>query len=337
MNQLWIDQKYASIISSSLEQVKDRSNNRFRLNFRCPFCGDSHKSKFKTRGWLYENQEALHFNCFNCGTTASFSYFLNSINPVLYKEYCVERFGKTSKTISTIKMEQPVFEKKLSVLPECSSISSLDDRHYAKKYMVDRKIPTKFLDDFYFVEKFFEWTNKNIDPSKFVDIIKDESRIVFPLRNRDGDIFGIQGRALGPSKTKYITIRLNETEPKIYGLDRHNPSKKTFVLEGPIDSLFLPNAIAMVGADANLDQILNKESTIIVLDNEPRSREIVNRLHKYMSSGWKICLFPTTFNFKDINDAIMAGLTSDMIVEIIESNSWSGLEAALQLKFWSKI
>ena len=62
---------------------------------------------------------------------------------------------------------------------------------------------------------------------------------------------------------------------KIFGIDRWNKSETTYVTEGPLDSLFLKNAISSCGGDI-VSAIKNfpKENMIVVYDNEPRSPTI---------------------------------------------------------------
>jgi hypothetical protein len=340
MSHLYIDQKYASIVSSSLEKVKDKSDGRFKLNFRCPLCGDSEKSKYKTRGWLFESNGALFYKCFNCGRSPSFGNFLKEISPVLYNDYRLERFknDRPNWKAEEVKKEEPpaAIEIKNAV-----TIASLDEFHPAKKYLIQRKLPRDSFKDLLYVDKFYAWVNENVLPGKFNEnaLKIDEPRIVFPLKKSDGKVFGFQGRVFGDSKstTRYITIRLADDTPKIFGLDRYDPSKKGLVVEGPIDSLFLPNCVAMVGAEANVAHVVNKDLTTIIFDNEPRNREIVSAMNKYISNGWKICIWPSNLKPKDINDLVLAGYTSKQVEDIVASNTYQGLEANLKMKFWSKV
>lgn len=81
-----------------------------------------------------------------------------------------------------------------------------------------------------------------------------------------------------------------------YGLWRVDPKKKVYVVEGPIDSLFIPNTIAMVGAGAieNLHDRLIGTEVVYVLDNEPRNKQIVNYMDRLINKGCKICICPPT-------------------------------------------
>ena len=125
---------------------------------------------------------------------------------------------------------------------------------------------------------------------------------------------------------------------KIYGLDRVDYGQRVYVVEGPIDSLFLPNAIAVSGASFDtpiIRQLLTNAT--LVMDNEPRNKDIVRQLGKYIDLGYNVCMYPDNIEEKDINDMIKAGKTPDEILNIINTNTFSGMEAKLKFADWRKI
>ena len=136
---------------------------------------------------------------------------------------------------------------------------------------------------------------------------------------------------------KYITIKGDKSIDRLwYGLWRVDPKKRVYVVEGPIDSLFLNNATAMVGAGALKDVPLrfeNSEMTYI-LDNEPRNRQICAYIEKLIELGRDVCIWPDNIEEKDINDMVMAGHNAQSMVE---SNVYSGLQAKLQFNTWKRI
>jgi hypothetical protein len=126
---------------------------------------------------------------------------------------------------------------------------------------------------------------------------------MIPFRNEEGEIFAYQGRAFGSETPKYITIKLDEDADKIFGLDRVDKSKPILVVEGPLDSLFLDNCVAMAGADFN-----NFEGDLtIVFDNEPRNKEICKQIEKIINKGRSIVLWPEQIKEKDINKILYIG------------------------------
>jgi hypothetical protein len=264
-----IDSKYINLVSSRLQKFKRVKADLY--NFRCCFCGDSQRNKSKARGYLYPVKNNTNFKCHNCGASLSFNNFLKELDPVLHKQYTLEKFkeGHTGKNfvVEAPKFDftKPTFKKKLD-LPKASTNS------IAKEYLEKRKLnPEKF----YFADKFKEWTNTQ--KHTFDTIGRDESRIIIPMYDTDSNLIGFQGRALGPNSVKYITVMLSDDAPKIYGLDQINTSKPIYIVEGPFDSTFVENAVAMCGSDIDI-RSFGWCDYIYVFDNEPRNREIVNRI-----------------------------------------------------------
>ena len=170
----------------------------------------------------------------------------------------------------------------------------------------------------------------------------DHPRLMIPFRDEKGEIFAYQGRAFGDEKPKYITIKLDEDADKIYGLDKVTHDKPVLVVEGPIDSMFLDNCIAVAGADFSKPLsiggrlMLNGELTII-FDNEPRNKEICKQIEKNISQGRNVVIWPDSMKHKDINDMIIAGYTKEQVQQIITDNTFSGAAAQLRFTEWRKI
>jgi len=320
-----VDSKYIGLVSSRLQKFKKVKNNLY--NFRCPICGDSQKNKNKTRGYFYQVKNNTNFKCHNCGASLSFNNFLKEIDVSLHKQYTLEKFkeGHTGKNfvVESPKFEftKPTFKKSIN-LPKASS----DSR--AKEYLINRKIDP---DKFYFADKFMEWTNSQ--KQTFDTITRDESRIVIPMYDENKNLIGFQGRALGKSFTKYITVMLDEEAPKVYGLDTIDKTSPVYITEGPFDSTFIRNSIAMCGADVDIGG-WGIGNAVYVYDNEPRNREIVQRIRKTIDNGYSIIIWPSNVEQKDINDMILAGHD---IMSMLESNTYSGLEAKIKFNNWKKI
>lgn len=324
----YIDTKYINLISIRLEKFTKKKNDLY--NFRCPYCGDSAKNKNRARGFLYSKKADMVYKCHNCGIGRSFSNFLKDLDTSLHDEYVMERFksGLTGKStvVAEPKFEfkKPVFEK--TPLSDLKRIEELNNSHPAKEYLLNRQIPEKYFSKFYYAEDFHAW-------AKTETKIK-ESRIVIPLKSKSGKLFGFQGRALDKgSKLRYITTILDDRYAKLFGLDSLDFNKKIYVTEGPFDSLFLSNAIAMCGSDVYLDKSIYKDR-VFVLDNEPRNVQIVNRYEKLIDAGEQVVIWPSTIKEKDINDMVISGLNPQTI---IEDNTYQGLEAKVQFTTWKKV
>ena len=330
-----VDSKYIGLISSRLQKFKKVKEGLY--NFRCFYCGDSQKNKNKTRGYIYKLKNDYNYKCHNCGISKSFPNVLKDLDSSLYDQYVMERYkngttGKRSNVASPkFNFDKPEFSKKSLDLP---TIKELNKEHLAREYVEKRKIPQKYFTELYFCEKFKEWTNTQ--KNTFDNLDNDEPRIIIPLINH-GKVFGFQGRSLNRnSKVKYITIILDDKHPKMYGLDKVDYTKTVYVVEGPIDSMFLDNSIAMVGADIDYMFFISNFQTdfVMVYDNEKRNRQIVDRIEKAIDSHFPVVIWPNDIVEKDINDMVLSGLD---VQSVIESNTYSELEAKLKFSLWKKI
>jgi len=320
-----VDSKYIGLVSSRLQKFKRVKTDLY--TFRCPLCGDSQKNKNKTRGYIYRVKNNTNFKCHNCGASSSFNNFLKKMDATLHKQYTLEKFrdGHTGKNFV---VEEPKFDFKKPIFKKSIDLPKASSNPVAAEYLRNRKIdPNKF----YYAEKFMEWTNTQ--KKTFDSINRDESRIVIPMYDKDKNLIGFQGRALGKSFTKYITVMLDEGAPKIYGLDTVNQKLPIYVVEGPFDSTFINNSLALCGSDGDV-HCLEGSIVIFVYDNEPRNREIVNRIGKCISAGKRVVIWPNGIIEKDINDMIIAGHN---VQEMIELNTYSGLEAKIKFNNWKKI
>ena len=326
----YLDTKYINLASASLQKYKKVKNGLW--TFRCPYCGDSKKNKNKTRGYIFSVKGDHVFKCHNCGITRSFSNFLKDHVPHVYDEYVMERYkeGTIGKNVPKPDLTQfiskPKFEKKTIDL---EPLSCLNNFHVAKKYILDRGIPENKLDRLFYCPNFKEWTNKQ--KQTFSDTTNDEERIIIPLNDTDGNLIGFQGRSLSPNaKMRYITVMLDEDAPKLYGLDHINKNETIYIVEGPLDSFFLENAVAMCGSDVDI-RSFGWSDYIWVYDNEPRSRQITDKISKSIDAGDAVVIWPRSIKEKDLNDMVTSGIN---VKNVIQSNVYQGLKAKLQLSNW---
>lgn len=336
-----VDRKYISLLSNRLERFTRKSDRLF--NCRCPLCGDSKHNKIKTRGYLYERKGTTLYYCHNCGASMSFNKFLKTVDPLLYKEYTQETFlakhdsnHNVDKQPDITKFSRPQFLKD-SPLKELKKISQIDWRHPAKAYVDKRMLPSASHHKLFYAPKFKTWVNSFI-PEKF-KFDKDEPRLIIPFLDEEKNCFGFQGRAFLDVGPRYITIMLDDTKPKVFGLDSVDMTKRFYITEGPIDSLFLPNAIAMAGADLNISWIdkNNRKNAVFVYDNEPRNKDIIKRMEKVIELGHNICIWPASMIQKDINDMVLAGHSAADVQRLIDKHACEGLEAKLALMMWRKV
>jgi len=327
----FIDVKYINLISSRLSKFKRVKPKLY--NFRCPICGDSQKNKNKARGFLYQVKNNTNFKCHNCGISISLANFIKELDPTTYKQYTFEKFkeGNTGKNFVTETPEdvfarissKPKFKKKVVIdLPSAYDVS------VSKHYLESRAI---WEGKFYYAENFQEFVN-TLKPGSFENTKYGEPRIVIPLI-RGEKLIGLQGRALSSNPVKYLTIMLDEDEPKIYGLEKINKDSQVFITEGPFDSTFVRNSVAMCGADCDVGS-LGIGDPVWIFDNEPRNPHITRRIERTIDEGGKVIIWPSSVREKDINDMVLSGHN---VQDIIDKNTFKGLEAKLKFTTWKKV
>jgi len=320
------------LISARLHKFKKVKPHLY--NFRCNICGDSQKQKNKARGYLYRVKNNTNYKCHNCGISVSFNSFLKDLDPETHKEYIFEKFkdGKTGKNFAAqtpedifkkVETSKPEFKMKIVIdLPS----AFLESR--AKNYLESRAI---FRGEFYFARNFQEFVN-TIKPDTFKSTHYGEERIVIPLI-RNNTLIGVQGRALSSNPIKYLTIMLDDDAPKVYGLDTIDKRLPVYVVEGPFDSTFINNSVALCGSDGEIRD-LERSDKVFVYDNEPRNKEIVSRIERCIERGERVVIWPTTIREKDINDMVLSGHN---VQDIVESNVYTGLQAKLKFTTWKKV
>ena len=334
----FIDKKYINLISGQLEKFKWKSGSL--ANCRCPICGDSSKNKTKTRGYFYEKSNSFFYKCHNCGFGSNIKNFLDKVSPSLKGEYQLELFDEKfsgRKKQEPPKMNfKPFFTQKKGIV-KTTKVSDLPDDHVCKQFVVNRNIPVDWHDKLLYTDNFNNLVNLLIDDSSNYP---EEERLVIPFTDEKDEIYAVQGRKITDADTpKYYTAKTKNTERLWFNLWGVDPTETVMIVEGPIDSMFLSNAVALVGSGAitNLPDRLKDSDVIYVLDNEPRNPQIVSYYRGLIESGLKICLWPDNLREKDVNDMILSGKSKDEIETIIKENSYQSLQAELKFNNWRKV
>lgn len=326
---LYIDKKYVNLVSGSLEKFKWKKETL--ATCRCFKCGDSEKNKSKTRGYFFEHKGNYVYKCHNCGFACGLYGVLESVSPTLCKEYAFENFREKepARNVEPIKQKvEPLFTD-LGI-----RLDRLSQDHKAVKYVASRQIPKEKYSNFYYCSDFSAILRT------FGKEGTKEDRLVIPFYDETGELLGVQGRSFNECKDaiRYITLKRQGCESLWYNLDKVDPRETVYVTEGPIDSMFIPNAVAMQGAKwiDDLPEKIKKSKVVFVFDNEPRNEEIVNILEKYVNAGRHVVVWPEDINKKDINDMVLAyGLPTT--IKLIINSVYTGLSAKMKYTYWKRV
>ena len=347
MNNIFVDLNYITIISPYLHRFKIKNHNPHLSTFRCPYCNDSRKNTKKTRGYLYQIGDNINYKCHNCGKSTSFNNFLYDIDVNIHSEYRMAKFVEGKEKVEnnleellkkTTQIPQFKSESKIvNIFKDLKKISQLDHNHEAKKYIQSRHIPNPYHAKLYYTNNFFKWVN-TILPNKFEDkLLKyDHGRIVIPFFNEKKECFAFQGRALNDTYLRYITIKLDSSMPKIFGLDTIDKSKAVIIVEGPFDSMFIENSLAVGGGDLLFVEKFGIDNRIFCWDNEPRNIEIIKKMEAAIEAGERIIIWPEWLEEKDVNNIILKYPQID-INKLLADNTYKDLLAKLKFTKWRKI
>jgi hypothetical protein len=249
----------------------------------------------------------------------------------LSKEYNAENFlERNNFKKDTVRVEIPApieIKHHLNIIP----ITELEESHKARKFIQDRKIPVEHWKNIGFAKNFAKIAEEF--DSSYKNRFADEERIIILIRSQMG-ICGIQGRSFSNNRMKYITLK-KENRSCFYNYDMVDTSKKFYVLEGPIDSMFIDNSIATLGMSGfkTLNEKIDDTNAVYVVDNQPYNKEVVDTIEYLIENGKEVCIFPENIKEKDINDMVLANLKPN---DIIDEHTYSGLEARLVFNNWKK-
>lgn len=342
----YADKKYISLIAPRIDKFHWKSPN-LGLG-RCPFCGDSKKNPNKTRFYFYVLAGKWKTKCHNCGYANAFGTFLKQFDVSLHKEYTLEHIGFRRKEDNDISDAEFLVaadvrydtSEAYTALNKLKKISSLKPEHPAWKYVHSRRIPNEYHAVLRWCPGFMHWTNQLV-PGKFspgAQKAHEEGRVIIPFFNKHRRFFAYTGRSLSETaEVRYITIVLNGHETMLWGLDRHDPKKRSWVVEGPLDAMFIPNTIALAGSGiSSLTKVGNRDSLIVAYDNEPRSKETKAKILSAIDNGYPVVIWPDGLEPKDINKMVLAGYSISHIEHMMERHTYSGVGARMRLDAWSK-
>jgi transcription elongation factor Elf1 len=339
----YIDRKYIGIISPRLAKFKQKESNLY--NFRCPYCGDSKKNLSKARGFIYGKQNKFFFICHNCGKSTTLAKLIQHLDMSTYDDYIMEKFqDERSNSVPTEQPQSPQIEivksdRMIDGLDRCS-VTNLPDDHPARVYLAHRKIPEDRLSDLYYSDNFSSFMDEFF-PHHGKKNLSSDARIIMFFASCDGEITHVSARAIDKTaKCRYMTVQVVEqVQSKMFGYRRIDKNKPIYVFEGQFDSMFVDNAVA--SGDSSIHRIadmLGKDSCVLVYDSQPRNPELVSQISNAIERGYKVCLLPEMDCGKDINELVCSGgISTANVKQLIDQNTFQGLDAELNFQRWKKV
>lgn len=344
---LHVDLTWMNRISYSLDRFSKNSDSVY--NCRCPICGDSTRDPKKKRFYLLVRKGKLSVYCHKCGYSKSFYGFMKDKFPSLFDEYkretLFDSFTRSTpdKPKSVVnRLDSPTENKSLETIPGipidvfqsiCTPIISLDKKHPARMMLVNRGMSVREMNRLYYTDDFKSVAEK-LNSTTTTKLKESEPRILIPFTTPQGRVEMLQGRSLDPeSKLRYISIKANDDVEKVYGRYELDETEIVTCVEGPLDSLFVDNAIAT--CDANLTRV---EADRYCWDCQPRQKDIIRYMDNAIEAGKSVVIWPFIPNKKlDINDMILGGMNRNQLMSLINRCTYSGLMAKAKFTQWKKL
>jgi hypothetical protein len=271
-----------------------------------------------------------------------FAAFLQRIDAIQYADYVIETYGeRPQRSNASIKLTYSRTLQEPSVSPVKSKpvlldelmprLSALSEDNEAVQFCIKRRIPRQQFDRLYFIDNISNIAQLN---EKYRNkLTNTEPRLVLPFFDHRMQLSGVTCRALRDEELRYLTIKIKENSPLIFGLERVDIRKLITIVEGPIDSLFINNAIAVAGTSFGKIHEIKLPDVRVVFDNQPRNREVCKLMHAVIDTGVKVVVWPSNIEHKDINDMVLAGLD---VESLLNEHTHSGLEAKLRFTGWKR-
>lgn len=300
-------------------------------NAECPVCKEG-KSAGRSRRLFYFPSKQ-YFYCHNCVKSWKPLEWVKEVTGLTVPEILKKDQEKIDTVYTKPKKEATKQEMPIADLPE-NSIDITDEFQFdyfrnnkfislAKQYCENRRLFTAVNS----CKKFFVSLEDKIH----------KNRLVIPFIGANNKIVSYQTRALTPNQfPKYLT-KFGEKELfNFYNITSDVPY--VFVFEGPIDSMFVKNGVAMAALAPTEKQLQQLNSligyqTIYVFDNDKENKHVKRKVEKYIKEGKTVFVWPSQFQkFKDFNE-ICCSLNLDEIPwKFVVKNSASNEEALLKYK-----
>jgi hypothetical protein len=320
--------------------VHKRYQNIF--NAECPVCKEG-KSAGRTRRLFYFPNKQYFF-CHNCSKSWKPFEWVKEITGLSVPEIIRKNNEKVGSEIIIPKKHakninnDKVVLREIAELPEnCIDIENLEQvAFFGSNQIIDKAIK-------YCVERrLFSAVNRC---KSFFVSLEDKihkNRLVIPFYGDNNKVVCYQTRALIDNQhPKYLT---KFGEKHVFNITNVDPSiPYVFIFEGPIDSMFVKNGVAIAAlspTESQLDELnrLIGYEKIYVFDNDKNNKQTSKKIEKTIKDGKKVFIWPKEFHkFKDINEVCCKLQINEVSWKFIVNNSLKGSSALIKKKLLAAV
>jgi predicted RNA-binding Zn-ribbon protein involved in translation (DUF1610 family) len=322
MDKVYIKSIVQSVLDANFKVVEKRRMNEYhdRVQFACPYCGDSARAKSAKRGNIWFNK--LIFVCFNCGKKTNLDKFAKDFNFRMDPDKKMELIEHLNSTMSYKDAEDDFIDTEFDKLISMNDLERIFNS--GEQIITDFKPVVKngTIYNYLLGRGIHEKLHLNIYEGKYW-VNSDRYDPIIILLNRRGDkILGAQIRNLKDGKRRLFKIYNFETlykwihdveeieEMDINQIVIYNKlsyyfnilnvdfSQTVTIFEGYLDSLFYPNSIGVVGVNTDMKFIESNNLELqYFFDNDGAGFE---KSEQKLKEGYPVFLWKKLF--QDIVD-----------------------------------
>lgn len=329
----------------------DHYNGNNSYNGGCPICHEGHSWGKKKRCWWLPEKGIVH--CFNCGETWNPLNFIKQAGGFSTKDIVEQirngEFGFVNLDRKVVELELSEEMKNLlsfknGNLPENAIDLSNDNQMSfysdnsavlkALRYIKDRRLDTAVNKPKTFFISLDDHTHRN--------------RLVFPFYDESGKVVFYQSRAIGANIDGYKEdiryLGKVGAEKSVFNIDRIEPSlNEIFVFEGPIDSCFMRNGVAIAGISKggkNFTDLQEEQLSLLsafhdivwMLDNQWVDETSLEKSKKLLAEGERVFIWPKKLKaYKDFNELCVRHGLDEVPLSFVRSCVFSGEEGLMRL------
>lgn len=317
------------IVNKFYQFVGSPKKNRYADTYQgsCPMCREG-SSWLRKQRFFFIPKKNLCF-CHNCGYSANPLKWVADVSGITIKEV-LEEMGNNVVDISLEEEHKP--KKVADTLPkDCINLFDQSQVDFYK----NNKIVNKAI-DFIKNRKLLHAVNR---PKALYLSLTDsvhKNRLIIPFFDDNDKIVYYQSRTILENEEMFKPRYISKigADKSVFNINLVNSnSEYIFVFEGPINSCFMKNSVAVGGIQENSYQLftnfqeeqMNKypfHKRIWILDSQWKDRAAFNKTKKLLELKEKVFMWPKEIGkiCKDFNDITMKLDKNEISTDFVMKN-----------------
>jgi hypothetical protein len=303
----------------------------------CPICREGKSWLKKKRCYYIPNKNVIH--CHNCG------WHGNPVNWIMEVQSCsLSEVLNESNNYDNLQIEKQEDSEKTKLvnyeLPcDCFDLENNDELKFYENNQIVKNAYNILIQ-----RNLINAINR---PKKYFFTLNDfthKNRIIIPFYDENGKIIFYQSRKVldVDQRPKYLSKK--NSERSVFNIDRVSGDiPYIFITEGPLDSTFIKNGVALAGITENgSDTFTEKQKNqmllfplhehIFVLDNQWNDSTSKRKSKDLIEAGKKVFIWPKEYyKFKDINDVCVNYKLKEFPYKFLLKNSHTGMVGKMKL------